>query len=37
MFKGVVPFIILQLICLAIVAAFPGLVLWLPDQLLGFR
>ena len=37
MFKGVVPFIILQLICLAIVAAFPELVLWLPDQLLGFR
>lgn len=37
MFRGVVPFIILQLICLAIVAAYPQLVLWLPDQLLGFR
>ena len=37
MFQGVVPFIILQIICLAIVAAFPALVLWLPDQLLGFR
>ncbi len=37
MFSGVVPFIILQVICLAIVAVFPNLVLWLPDQLLGFR
>lgn len=37
MFRGVVPFIILQLICLAIVAWYPALVLWLPDQLLGFR
>ncbi|MDH3580437.1 MAG: TRAP transporter large permease subunit [Hyphomicrobiales bacterium] len=37
MFSGVVPFIVLQIICLAIVAAFPDLVLWLPDQLLGFR
>jgi tripartite ATP-independent transporter DctM subunit len=37
MFKGVVPFIILQLMCLAVVAYYPSLVLWLPDQLLGFR
>ena len=37
MFRGVVPFIILQLLCLAIVAFFPQLVLWLPDQLLGFK
>ena len=37
MFRGVVPFIVLQLIVLAIVAAFPNLVLWLPEQLLGFR
>lgn len=37
MFQGVVPFIVLQVICLAIVATFPALVLWLPDQLLGFR
>lgn len=36
MFRGVVPFIIMQLFCLGIVAAFPELVLWLPDQLLGF-
>lgn len=37
MFAGVVPFIILQLICLGVVATFPGLVLWLPEQMLGFR
>jgi len=37
MFKGVVPFIILQLIVLVIVGWFPQLVLWLPAQLLGFR
>jgi tripartite ATP-independent transporter DctM subunit len=37
MFRGVVPFIILQLIVLVIVAAFPPLVLWLPSVLLGFK
>ena len=37
MFSGVVPFIFLQLICLAIVGYFPQMVLWLPAQLLGFR
>jgi TRAP-type mannitol/chloroaromatic compound transport system permease large subunit len=37
MFRGVVPFIVLQLITLAIVAAFPPLVLWLPSKLLGFK
>jgi len=37
MFRGVVPFIVLQLITLAIVAAYPPLVLWLPAQLLGFN
>jgi tripartite ATP-independent transporter DctM subunit len=37
MFRGVVPFIVLQVICLAIVAAFPPLVLWLPSVLLGFK
>jgi tripartite ATP-independent transporter DctM subunit len=37
MYKGVIPFIILQLICLAIVGMFPQTVLWLPGQLLGFR
>ena len=37
MFRGVVPFILLQLICLTFVGYFPQLVLWLPAQLLGFR
>ena len=37
MFAGVVPFIVLQLVCLAIVGYFPQMVLWLPAQLLGFR
>jgi tripartite ATP-independent transporter DctM subunit len=37
MFRGVVPFIIIQLICLVIVAAVPQLVLWLPSVMLGFK
>jgi tripartite ATP-independent transporter DctM subunit len=37
MFRGVVPFVCIQLLCLLIVAAFPRLVLWLPSVLLGFR
>lgn len=37
MYRGVVPFIALQCITLAIVMIFPALVTWLPSQLLGFR
>lgn len=37
MFRGVVPFIVIQIICLGVVAAFPQLVLWLPSVLLGFK
>ncbi len=37
MFRGVVPFIAIQLLCLLIVATFPQLVLWLPSILLGFK
>ena len=37
MFKGVIPFIVLQIMTLAIVAAYPPIVLWLPDKLLGFN
>ncbi len=36
MYRGVVPFIMIQIVALFIVAAFPQLALWLPDQLLGF-
>ncbi|QFU03150.1 Sialic acid TRAP transporter permease protein SiaT [Halomonas sp. THAF5a] len=35
MYKGVMPFIGLQLIVLALVLAFPSLALWLPDALSG--
>ena len=31
MYRGVVPFIFLEFICLGLVMAFPGLALWLPD------
>ena len=37
MFRGMIPFIVLQIITLAIVMVFPQIVLWLPDQLLGFN
>ncbi len=36
MFRGVVPFIILQFLTLGIVMSFPQLVLWLPARMLGF-
>ncbi len=35
MYRGVIPFIVLQFITLAIVLAFPDTVLWLPKVLLG--
>ncbi|MBN8414417.1 TRAP transporter large permease [Halomonas cupida] len=35
MYTGVIPFIVVQLIVLALVLAFPSLALWLPDQLSG--
>lgn len=37
MFRGVIPFVILQVITLAIVMSFPQTVLWLPSKLLGFN
>lgn len=37
MYRGVSPFIVIQVIALVIVAAFPEIALWLPDQVLGFR
>ena len=37
MYAGVVPFILIQVIALGIIAAFPMTALWLPEQLLGFR
>tara|TARA_Y100000814_G_C12020945_1_gene295544 strand:- start:108 stop:536 length:429 start_codon:yes stop_codon:yes gene_type:complete len=35
MYRGVVPFIFLDLIVLALVMIFPGLALWLPEKILG--
>ncbi len=37
MYKGVAPFIVLQVVTLAIVMAFPQTVLWLPAKLLSAR
>jgi TRAP-type mannitol/chloroaromatic compound transport system permease large subunit len=34
-YRGVVPFIGLQLICLGLIMAFPNFVLWLPTVVLG--
>ncbi len=35
MYRGVVPFIVLEIIALAKVMIFPELALWLPAKLLG--
>lgn len=34
-YKGVVPFILLQLLLLVIAYQFPGLITWLPEQVYG--
>jgi len=36
MYRGVLPFIVIQLIGLLIIMAFPETALWLPERLLGF-
>lgn len=36
-YKGILPFIVIQLIAIASVAAFPQLATWLPDHLLDLR
>lgn len=36
MFRGVIPFIVLQMITLTVVMSFPQTVLWLPAKVLGF-
>jgi len=36
MYRGVVPFIVLHFVVLALVITFPSLALWLPSRLLGF-
>jgi TRAP-type mannitol/chloroaromatic compound transport system permease large subunit len=37
MYRGVVPFILLQLVTLGITLAWPGLVTWLPSVMLQLR
>jgi TRAP-type mannitol/chloroaromatic compound transport system permease large subunit len=37
MFSGVVPYIILQLIGIAVLMLFPKIVLWLPEIMIGFN
>lgn len=34
-YRGVLPFVALQILALAIIAAFPGLATWLPDVIFG--
>jgi len=34
-YKGIIPFVILQLIGLAVIAAFPQLITWLPEVVYG--
>ena len=37
MYKGVIPFVLIQSLALGIVVIFPETVTWLPDKLLGFE
>ena len=37
MYRGVIPFICLQVVALVIVMAFPKLVTWLPGVMLTFK
>ncbi len=34
-YRGVIPFVGIQLVCIAVVVAFPGLATWLPKALFG--
>jgi TRAP-type mannitol/chloroaromatic compound transport system permease large subunit len=33
--RGVIPYVILIMVCLGLLIAFPQLILWLPNQMLG--
>ncbi len=35
MYRGILPFVAVQLVSIALILAFPGLVLWLPETVLG--
>jgi len=34
-YRGIVPFVMLQLVGLALVMAFPGIAMWLPNKFLN--
>ena len=34
-YKGVVPFVLIQILCIGLLALFPGLATWLPTALFG--
>lgn len=37
LYRGIVPFVVLELVLLAMLAAFPEITLWLPDMVFGKR
>jgi TRAP-type mannitol/chloroaromatic compound transport system permease large subunit len=37
MYKGVMPFVLIQIVALIVVLLFPETVTWLPERLLGFE
>jgi len=37
MFQGIVPYMLLQLVAIAVVALFPQIALWLPEKLIGWN
>ena len=37
MFRGVMPYVVIQLVGIAIIILFPQLALWLPEVMIGFR
>ncbi len=34
-YRGVVPFVLIQIICLGLLSLFPGLATWLPKVVFG--
>jgi TRAP-type mannitol/chloroaromatic compound transport system permease large subunit len=37
MFRGIVPYMLLQLLAIAVVVFFPQIALWLPEKLIGWN
>ncbi len=34
-YRGIIPFVLIQVLCLVLLAIFPGLATWLPSVLFG--